>query len=220
MKLSLPLFLLAPLAAAHFKLDFPPARGFDEETLPTFPCGGQNTVSSNRTQWPLTGGSIALTMGHIQTNIAVFIGIGNDVGSGFNTVVRQTFGEQGLGAFCMTGFDVTGLGLNITDGTNATIQVVTNGDPNGGLYNCADITFSSSAPPLASGVCTNGTGVKTVAATVSGLPNGTTSASTPNNSPSGTTPAPPATSTPNAAARLGSGVSAVVLGLVALGLLL
>ena len=25
--------------------------------------------------------------------------------------------------------------LNIKDGTNATLQVVTNGDPNGGLYN-------------------------------------------------------------------------------------
>ena len=66
--------------------------------------------------------------------------------------------------------------LGIKDGDNGTIQVVTNGDPSGGLYNvcwllspchlnranlirspqCADVTFSSSAPM---GGCTNGTGV-------------------------------------------------------------
>ena len=43
------------------------------------------------------------------------------------------------------------------NGTNATIQVVTNGDPNGGLYNCADIIFSSNAPTPSQ--CNNGTGV-------------------------------------------------------------
>jgi hypothetical protein len=31
--------------------------------------------------------------------------------------------------------------MSITDGMIATTQVVTNGGPNGGLYNCADITF-------------------------------------------------------------------------------
>ncbi|RFU26750.1 hypothetical protein B7463_g9594, partial [Scytalidium lignicola] len=205
------LSLLAPFTAAHFKLDYPAARGFDEEVLGNFPCGGQNTVSSNRTVWPLTGGSIALTMGHIQTNIEVFIGIGNNVGSAFNTIVRPTFGEQGLGSFCMTEFDVTGLGLNITDGTNATIQVVTNGDPNGGLYNCADITFSSSAPAPASGVCTNGTGVITVDATISGLANSSTSATSPTNSASGTASAPASTSTTGAAVeRISGGMTAVV----------
>ena len=49
--------------------------------------------------------------------------------------------------------------LGITNGTNATIQVVTNGDPNGGLYNCADVTFSSNTPTPSQ--CNNGTGVTT-----------------------------------------------------------
>lgn len=56
----------------------------------------------------------------------------------------------------MTGFSVPS-GLNITDGTQATIQVVTNGDPNGGLFNCADIMFSSTAVNPDSGVCKNAT---------------------------------------------------------------
>jgi hypothetical protein len=83
-------FLLAalPLASAHFLLDHPASRGFDEDKLGTFPCGGQDTVSSNRTQWPLDGTStIALTMGHDEANVEVLIGFGNDPGNAFNTVL-------------------------------------------------------------------------------------------------------------------------------------
>ncbi|KAF4629126.1 hypothetical protein G7Y89_g9016 [Cudoniella acicularis] len=167
----------ASLASAHFNLNYPAARGFDEDILGTFPCGGQNTVSSNRTVWPISNGEIALTMGHIDANVEVLIAVGNNPGSAFNTVLRKTFTEQGLGTFCMTGFSVPS-SLNITDGTNATIQVVTNGDSNGGLYNCADITFSSNAPAVASGVCTNGTGVTAVAATISSQPNETVASAT------------------------------------------
>lgn len=79
-------------------------------------------------------------MGHIDVNVAVYIGFGDSVGSAFNTVVRPTFTEQGLGNFCMTGIEIPGTGL---EGMNATIQVVTNGDPDGGLYNCADVTLSA-----------------------------------------------------------------------------
>jgi hypothetical protein len=53
----------------------------------------------------------------------VVIGFGNDPGSAFNTVLRPVFTEQGLGAFCMTGFSLPS-GVNVTDGTNATIQYV------------------------------------------------------------------------------------------------
>lgn len=94
---------LATLTSAHFNLNYPAARGFNEDNLGNFPCGSQDTVSSNRTLWPLSGGSISLTMGHIEANVEVLIGFGNDIGSAFNTVLRQTFTEQGLGKFCMTG---------------------------------------------------------------------------------------------------------------------
>ncbi|KAH8800051.1 expression library immunization antigen 1 [Hyaloscypha sp. PMI_1271] len=159
----------ASLASAHFNLDYPAARGFDEDTLGTFPCGGQNTVSTNRTSFPISGGSIALTMGAIDANVAVYIGFGSAVGSAFNTVVRPTFTEQGLGNFCMTWIDIPG-GSSL-EGMQATIQVVTNGDPDGGLYNCADVTLSASASGPASGVCKNGTGVSITAQSISGNPN-------------------------------------------------
>ncbi|KAH6679711.1 hypothetical protein B0J14DRAFT_581420 [Halenospora varia] len=166
----------ASMVSAHFNLNFPAARGFNEDTLGTFPCGGQDTVSSNRTAWPLSGGQIALKMGHINANVEVLLGLGNSPGSSFNYVLRQTFQETGLGAFCMTGFSLPS-GLNMTEGQNATIQVVTNGDPNGGLYNCADITFSSTAASAGS-ACSNNTGVSVSSATVKGQPNETTTSTT------------------------------------------
>jgi hypothetical protein len=154
-------YLFEPAPSNKHKTNYP--------IVGTFPCGGQNTVSSNRTSFPISGGSIALTMGHIDANIAVYIGFGSDIGSAFNTVVRPTFTEQGLGAFCMTGIEIPG--GSALEGMNATIQVVTNGDPDGGLYNCADVTLSASAAGPASGVCKNGTGISITAQSISGDPN-------------------------------------------------
>ena len=59
------------------------------------------------------------------------------------------------------------------DGMNATIQVVTNGDPNGGLYNCADVTLMAGADGPDDGICSNATGVKIVKASVGGNANET-----------------------------------------------
>lgn len=55
---------LAPFASAHFKLNYPAARGFVEDNLPQFPCGSFDTPSSNRTVWPVSDGSISLQMGY------------------------------------------------------------------------------------------------------------------------------------------------------------
>ncbi|KAL2048808.1 hypothetical protein ABVK25_010933 [Lepraria finkii] len=146
---------LLPFVYAHFQLNSPPARGFDEDTLATFPCGGQDTVSSNRSMFPLTGGPIQLNMEHDHAEVQVLLALGNVPADNFNIVLQPIFMEEGIGKFCM-GDVMVPSSLGIKDGDNGTIQVVTNGDPNGGLYNCADVTFSSSAPM---GDCTNGTGV-------------------------------------------------------------
>ena len=76
------------LAAANCKLDCPPARGFDGEKLPSFPCGGQ--VPTGSTGWPVSGSQIALTMSHDRTLVRVLLGIGNDVSDGFNIVLLST----------------------------------------------------------------------------------------------------------------------------------
>lgn len=136
MKVQLLLGALLPLASAHFTLVYPAARGFDEDVLSTFPCGGQNTVSSNRTEFPLTGAPIQLLMGHTSAKVQVLMALGNDPGSNFEYVLLPTIQEQGPQDFCIgAGALQFPAGLNITAGMNATIQVVTNGDPSGGLYN-------------------------------------------------------------------------------------
>jgi hypothetical protein len=210
MKVQLLLGALLPLVSAHFKLVYPAARGFDEDILGTFPCGGQNTVSSNRTEFPITGAPIQLLMGHTSAKVQVLMALGNDPGSNFNITLLPTFQEQGPQNFCIgAGALQFPAGLNITAGMNATIQVVTNGDPNGGLYNvsyswvsryeinrwlcfqCADITFTSTQLSSAeySADCQNSTGVTASALTNAGNANQSTSDASTSAAASGSTSA-------------------------------
>ena len=73
-------------------------------------------------------------MEHDEAAVQVLMGLGNDVGSSFNITLVPTIQEQGIGKFCLGDVTVPA-GTHVTEGMNATIQVVTNGDPNGGLYN-------------------------------------------------------------------------------------
>jgi hypothetical protein len=108
---------------------------------------------------------------HDESNIEVVLALGNS-GDNFNTIIKSPISQTGLGTFCLTGLSIPST-MNITEGQNATIQVLTNGDPSGGLYNCADITFSSTATLP---TCKNNTGVTAVAAAnANAQPNGTTS---------------------------------------------
>lgn len=131
----LPLITLPLLASAHFKLIYPPARGFDEEILGTGPCGGQpQSDNPNRTVVSLTSIPVALVMGHDQTVIQMLLGLGNSPDDSFNITLDHTFAEQGEGDFCLPSVSIPA-GAGITDGMNATLQVVTDGDTGGGLYN-------------------------------------------------------------------------------------
>ncbi|KAA8643400.1 hypothetical protein EYZ11_011320 [Aspergillus tanneri] len=154
---------IAPLVAAHFKLEYPASRGQNEDKMSQFPCGGLS-ASSDRTKVSLSDGTlpVAVSLGHSQTAMEVLLALGNDPGSNFNITLRPTFRVEGLGAFCIPdiAFDTSAVGLNLTDGMNATIQVQSNGDPSGGLYSCADIQFSSSTKPEQPSSCKNNTGVK------------------------------------------------------------
>ena len=93
--------LLLPLTSSHFLLTYPIARGFDEDKLVQFPCGGQDTPSPNRTLWPLAGGPIQLNMQHDRVAVQVLLGLGNDVGVNYSIVLMPTFEEEGFGDFCM-----------------------------------------------------------------------------------------------------------------------
>lgn len=90
-----------PLATCHFQLQNPPSRaGKDDEKQATFPCGGYDTIKG-RTQFPLTGGSIQLELGHDESLVEVLIALGNNPGSSFNYVWQPILQEEGPGPFCL-----------------------------------------------------------------------------------------------------------------------
>ncbi|KAF2097782.1 hypothetical protein NA57DRAFT_76590 [Rhizodiscina lignyota] len=155
---SITTFLFPALAAAHFQMHYPHSRGFSEDTIVQYPCGGFNDVESNRTEFPINGGPVQLNMEHTETNVEVLIAFGNNPsGADYHTVLVPTLFERGPQLFCLGDIRIP----NAKAGTNATIQVVTNGDPSGGLYACADITLTDT--PLSSADfkanCQNSTGV-------------------------------------------------------------
>ncbi|KIW15372.1 hypothetical protein PV08_05418 [Exophiala spinifera] len=147
---------LPALTLAHFELNFPPSRGTDDENQATFPCGGYSQTQ-NRTRVSLTEVPVSVKLGHTENLFQVTLAIGDDVGSSFNYDLLPTIQEFGPGDFCLSSIPVPA-DLNITDGTNATIQVITNSHDGSGLYNCADITFTATDPETPSS-CTNGTGI-------------------------------------------------------------
>lgn len=120
--------------SAHFELSYPAVRGFNEDNSGTGPCGGYDTPASDRTSVSTKSLAIALRMGHDEKAVQVLLGLGDNPGNNFNITLVPTFRQEGLGEFCLPDIAIPS-DLGIMDGMNATLQVVTNGDPNGGLYN-------------------------------------------------------------------------------------
>lgn len=125
------------LSAAHFHLHFPAARGDDDEEQASFPCGGY-AQTQNRTAVALDSIPISMELGHTENLITVVLAIGNDVGDSFNTVLVPTIQEFGPGDFCWASIPVPA-NLSIMDGTNGTIQVITNSHDGNGLYNVSNL---------------------------------------------------------------------------------
>lgn len=128
--------LLPLLASAHFQLTYPKARGFDDDKATNFPCGGFDSVSA-RTSFPLTGGPIQLDLGHARTNFSVLLAVGNNPGDAFNYVLKPIFTQLGLGDACIgSGGYMIPEAANVSAGTNATLQIVSNAD---GADGCAGL---------------------------------------------------------------------------------
>lgn len=130
---SLLLLCLPVLTLAHFELNFPPSRGSNDENQATFPCGGYSQTQ-NRTRVSSTEVPVSVKLGHTENLFQILLAIGDDVGSSFNYELLPTIREMGPGDFCLSSIPVPS-NLNITDGTNATIQVITNSHDGSGLYN-------------------------------------------------------------------------------------
>lgn len=119
---------------------------------------------TDRTKIPLSGSiPIDLKLGHTQTAITVLLGLGNDPDTNYNITLHPTFGIQGAGQFCLADVEYNAkiLGVKVVNGMNATLQVQSNGDPQGGLYACADVQFISNAT-LDNPSCSNDTKLQAV----------------------------------------------------------
>ena len=115
---------------------YPTPRSTEDETEGTGPCGGF-PVSDQRTSVSMTSFPVALMMGHDRTVVQMLLALGNNPGDNFNITLEQTFQQQGEGDFCLPDVLVP-TGLDIADGTNGTLQVVTDGEGGGGLYIVSD----------------------------------------------------------------------------------
>ncbi|SGY61847.1 BQ5605_C007g04610 [Microbotryum silenes-dioicae] len=195
MKFSLAMLALVPLVAAHFTLDYPATRGFDEDLEPRF-CGGFPNPSSERAPFPLSGpGSILIDSHHPTAQVAIIAAVGytnvtsfanfNKTASGQPTGMLMPFGTiQGQGEWCFN-IDFSTLGAtNITDGTPATIQVEFNGG-DGLLLQCADVILVNNYVAPSNLTCRNATSAST--STTNAATTTTTTASGTTNTPAATT---------------------------------
>ncbi|KAH8775958.1 hypothetical protein BGZ57DRAFT_887721 [Hyaloscypha finlandica] len=155
-------FMLASFANAHFSIEYPEMRGDSFATGASqyiYPCANVNqTSATNRTIWPLTGGSLNLDLHHQWTYYFVNLGLGTNYPTFNISLTQQLLNETGNGTLCMPHI-VLPAGLAISEGQNASIQVVTVGHTGSALYNCADITFSSAATTLSGSSCANSSNV-------------------------------------------------------------
>jgi len=145
------------LASAHFPVIYPYWRGDSFKTQYMRPCGGVN-VTTNRTQWPLDGGSVVFKPGHPWAITYVNLALGSSDTITFNVSLVEGFNQTGNGTYCFPKIALP-TGLNVSAGTNASIQVIQITELGSALFNCADITFSTDAKVLASDMCTNSTGI-------------------------------------------------------------
>lgn len=119
-----------------------------------YPCGGMRTTT-NRTNWPLTGGAIALQPGWFQGHATAFfyinLGFGTDgpdhgpPNMSFPMVpVFQIVGPSKNpypGTFCLPQVPLPA-NTTVKVGDNATIQVVETAIHGASLFSCVDITFT------------------------------------------------------------------------------
>ncbi|KAG0295589.1 hypothetical protein BGZ98_001331 [Dissophora globulifera] len=157
--LSLATILLCSSAAmAHFTLDYPASRGFNDDNEPTAPCGGFNTAT-NRTQFPLTKGFLEISSFHVSADMKINVVYGNDpAATDFTTAAATPASSISInhpGQACLP-LDLStfkGAANNI----NATIQIVYNGGDSP-LYQCADVVLVTNATGFDQSKCVNDSG--------------------------------------------------------------
>lgn len=92
------------------------------------------TAQTNRTLWPLTGGSVNADLHHPWTYLFINLGLGTTYPAFNLSLTRQLLNVTGNGTFCLPQLTLPA-GVSVSDGQNASIQVVTVGQSGSALYN-------------------------------------------------------------------------------------
>ncbi|KAI8066966.1 uncharacterized protein B0P05DRAFT_475496 [Gilbertella persicaria] len=131
------------LVNAHYTMIYPTSRGFNEDTEPTAPCGGFDSVSSSRVKVPKNA-FVTINSGHVSYSYQINAVYSNNPNtSDFSgSAVKQL--AQGTRSYPEASCLAFQFGSDVQDGTNATLQIVYNGG-DGMLYQCVDVTVDSSA---------------------------------------------------------------------------
>ena len=94
----------------------------------------QSLSNTNRTQWPLKGGSVLLDVHHPWAITYVNLGLGGDNTTVFNISLVPGFNQTGNGTFCLPTVTLP-TSLGIVNGTNASVQVIQISETGSSLYN-------------------------------------------------------------------------------------
>lgn len=158
--------VFASSATAHFTLDYPTTRGFDEDLEPNNFCGGFSNVSLPRQPWYYRNGPIEIDSHHTSAIVNIYISF--DVPTSAQSFLTTSNGTSvpplrhdlaisGTGEFCFHA-NASALnipGVNVGKGTNATIMVEYINNVHGHLYQCTDVTFTDDASVGANITCTD-----------------------------------------------------------------
>ncbi|EUC53835.1 nucleoporin-interacting protein NIC96, partial [Rhizoctonia solani AG-3 Rhs1AP] len=165
-----PIFAIAALAAAasaHFTLDWPPTRGFNEDIENQF-CGGFLNAGA-RSPFPLGAAGVNIGSTHDTANVIVLISFDanpqniTQFSNSSNGAQLTSFIKLDKQGEACIPVNIQSLGLsNVANGTNATIQIQYDGG-DGNLYQCADVTLLSNfAAPSNVSCASNVTGNTTL----------------------------------------------------------
>lgn len=93
--------------------------------------------NANRTLWPLDGGSLVIDFHHPWTYVSFNLGLGSNTSTFTTALNAMLLNETGNGTLCIPKFTLPAT-LNIQDGQDASLQVITIGDSGTALYNVCE----------------------------------------------------------------------------------
>lgn len=157
MKLStiLALATFAVATSAHFTLDYPRTRGFDEDLESDSFCGGFHTISTPRSPFYLDG-PISIDSHHDSATVNIYLSLSPPTSAqSFLSLppLRHDISITGQGEFCFHA-NATGM-TGVQDGVNGTIMVEYINNVHGHLYQCADVVFTGDQGVGSNVTCTD-----------------------------------------------------------------